>query len=172
MTEDKVTLEELIPGRTSNFWTGLSRHGPLNRLAWSKKIWTKFSSKLHGSPPVEYIPPLEAESIGSSSMFSLESETSITFVNKNFLPNFYKSNSIICIYTDQPKAEEEDDDEDDDEDDEEDEGGGNYKQFITAILGLDGAKENVNTIVENIFGDLLNLNKISDITGDEYYENL
>ena len=172
MAEDKVTLEELIPGRTSNFWTGLSRHGPLNRLAWSKKIWTKFSSKLHGSPPVEYIPPLEAESIGSASMFSLESETSITFVNKNFLPNFYKSNSIICIYTDQPKADEEDDDEDDDEDDEEDEGGGNYKQFITAILGLDGAKENVSTIVEDIFGDLLNLNKISDITGDEYYENL
>ena len=167
MAEDKVTLEELIPGRTGNFWDGISGLGSLNRLDWSATIETKFMLP-RKIALVDYTDLLKGHTVDEgASMFSLESETFITFVNKNFLPNFYQPTSIICIYTDKPKGGDPDDDEEDEE-----EGESDYKQFITAILGLDGTKENASTIAENIFSDLLNLNKISDITGDEYYENL
>ena len=167
---DKISLDDLIPNRTYSPWTELKGRGPLSKLIWSEKIHAILKKKRQ----INIHEPLKIKALEGGSMFSLESETSLTFANKTFFPYFYQSTSIVCIYNDAPNYTETNIDEGAEATKEDSEEKANYKKFVLNIVNLNeggNSEENIE-IVENIFTKLLSLNKMHDFIGEKYYENL
>ena len=167
--EDTFLLDDLIPNREGAPWTRMKAKGGMPKLEWETDIKRNVFGRHFDATP-----PLKTTDFGEGSLFSMDSqsETSITLLNKDLHPFFYKPDKIICIYNDAPKNISDVPPSDITAPD--------YTKFITSILGQgkDGVEsaENVQ-IAEGIIADLHSLNKPyehgdADTVFETYYENL
>ena len=159
--DETFLLEDLIPNRTGKPWTAASWKKEYNKVKWSKNINSKLKT------PLASTPPLKICDVGDENMFSLESETSITFLNKDRYPFVYQPKEIITVYRHSKKCT----------------AGGtvgvdieaDYKPFVEAILKIAGGE---TSVADRILTDLSDLNKkFVEVEGEEayykrYYEHL
>jgi len=153
------SLNDLIPDRTGKPWEKLAERGSLTKLKWSKKIHSIISKK-----NIKVLKPLRVRDLGGGDLFSFESETSITFPNKDLHPFFYQPNKIITIYNDNLADSEPVGSSKKEQD---------YKKFIVPLLS-DPEPDSEVSRADKIYEDLLLLNKLYDYEGnhEKYYKDL